>query len=247
MRRVLLALAGLAVFAAALVAFLPAAVALRWLAPPLPDLVLEDPQGTIWNGRVGRVLHQGQELGELRWVARRSALLEGAYAADFVLEGPAEARGHLYRSFRDLRLRDVDARAPALLFDGALGPGLRPQGEIALSLAHAHWRDDRLVAIDGRADWRRAALGGALAARLGEIRAVFADTGDGRVRGEVEARDGALDISGGFDTGPAGWRLDLLLASREPAIVRVLQWFGEPAGPGRRRLRMEGAWATATS
>lgn len=248
MRRLFLVLAGLSVAAVALLAFFPAALALRLLAPSVPGLTLDDARGTIWNGRVERVALSGERLGRLRWTADPRALLEGAYVADFVLEdGAAQAQGHLRRSRRELALHAVDARAPAAVFEAAFGAGLRPQGEVDLSIARARWRDDLLVSLDGRADWRDAALGGAVSARLGRIEAVFADAGGGRVQGEIRARDGAIDVEGGFGSDPLGWQVDLLLDARHTGVARMLQWFGEPAGPGRRRIRMEGAWQTATS
>ena len=72
-----LILVGLAVFAAVIVATLPASL----LAARLPaDLALEGVSGTIWSGAADELRLRGAPLGSLSWSVEATALLGGSLA-----------------------------------------------------------------------------------------------------------------------------------------------------------------------
>lgn len=73
---------GVFVFFALLIAIAPAAIVSQVVATP--DLRLDNPQGTVWDGRVD-VAFQNKPLGELRWQVSPLRMLYGEVAVDFAL------------------------------------------------------------------------------------------------------------------------------------------------------------------
>ena len=207
---------------------LPARLAVRWLAPQLHGLQLQQVQGSLWNGRSGAVLTSaGHDLGIARWQLSRRALL-GQVDLHVVLEGPqvnfvgtmrSQPQGQV--EWRDLSLRLDLALLPA----SASAPFGKPGGELTMQLDHALLQGGWPLQLSSRGQWQSASLrirAGVLAlgtmqwqaeSRSGVIQAQLRD--DGR---------GPLEVASSVQLSPLGWRLDARLRARQTASIPLRQW-----------------------
>lgn len=239
MKRLALALAALVVVACALVAWMPAALLLPWLLPA--TITLHDVRGTVWRGQAGDVQWQAQSLGTLDWNAAPAALLRGEFDVRLRLAGPLRASGRLRQRLGGSRFEQVLLALPAAWLDGILAtPVLQPQGRVDVTLATAGFSGGQWHALDGHALWRDAALTGAAAAALGDLRADFRLVAPGRVEGQLRDLGGPLALDGSFALDAGGYRAQARLVARDPALQPALAWLGQPSGAGRL-LELQGA------
>lgn len=244
MRRWWWGLAALVLFLVALVAFLPAAVAVRQIEARVPGLALDRVGGTVWNGRAGRVSFGGREQGEVAWSAHPLSLLRGGIELDLDWQGPQRRATAVVRQTpTTTQLRNVDAVLPATLLDPVLDtPALTPQGELRIAIAAAELAGATVLALRGSAVWANAAVTGATAANFGDIHAQFVRQDDGRIVGMIEDAGGPLRVEGEFESTLVGYRAELILSARDPSVIEALQWLGQPLGEGQRLLRLEGGF-----
>lgn len=238
MKRLALALAALAVVAFALLAWTPAALVLARLLPAAVSL--QDVRGTLWRGQAGQVHWQGQPLGSLAWNAAPAALLRGEFDVQLRLDGPLRASGRLRQGMSGSRFEQVLLRMPATWLDGVLAtPVLQPRGRVEVEVSSANFLRGQWQALEGQAFWRDAALTGAAAVPLGELRAEFKLVAPGRVEGRLHDHGGPLALDGEFEVDATGYRVQARLMARDPALLPALEWLGQPAGTGRR-LELQG-------
>ncbi len=251
-RRVALALLVLLALGLAVLARLPAALALR-LAGPLPAGVeAQDPRGTLWDGQLGALRVDGRDLGTLRWRLSAASLLRAAPSAELALEGPPRpgggwrASGLLARDGDAWRIRAASIELPAALLDEGLAAlGLRADGRLHLAIEHAELAPLAAPwprALAARAQWRDARVAGAAAAALGTLSLDLRQADGGPLEGALADAGGPLALAGGLQADPAGWRLDAVLGARDPALAPSLALIGQPLPDGRRRLRLDGGW-----
>ena len=241
MKRTRVVLLAVVIFAIALVAMLPASLAVSWLLPQADGLAVEDVRGSIWDGSAERLHWRGRDLGRLDWRLHPSALLRARLEADVRLQGSVRAQATVARAFSGLQIHDLQARLPAQWLDGVLAsPGVQPQGEVELQVADAGFAAAGLSALHGRAIWHDAAVSGSAVAALGELHADFALADDGRVHGTVGDAGGPLSANGRFVVDVPHYRAEIALAARDPRIANALQWFGQVQPDGGRILLLEG-------
>ena len=168
-RRLVLYLAiGVAVYAGALAATLPATMITQALERATRErLALRDPQGTAWSGS-GRLYARSRagelvDLGPLRWRAQPASLLSGKLAAEVALaDAPKLTRVDLSPS--SLTVHGLDVQFPGTVLASldpaleTLGPEgmvrvrsdkLRIDAESVLGLAEVEWRGVRLSRAQG--------------------------------------------------------------------------------------------------
>lgn len=200
-RRIAIYLAfGLAIYAAMLIATIPASWASRAVERMSGlKLQLREPTGSLWagSGRLYAIQRSGPllELGVLRWRTSWSAILAAKLAIDLTLgNGPSAVQVELSPSgttLRGLKLalpgRIVAALSPAL---EGLGPegllrlrsdDLRFDGSSILGLAELEWRQVQLARAPGLD----------LGSHLARLRG-----GGGKVDIELATIDGPLRLSG---------------------------------------------------
>ena len=223
----------------------PADVLYGWFGARLAPLRLRGIEGTLWHGRAESADLSGQPLGALAWELSPAALLRGAPRAQLALSGAlvsGEARVERLAG-GVLAVSDAHLRLPARAAAPAFGiPALDLSGTIEIDIAHARFVASWPNELSGTARWRDAAVTGAAQARLGELRAAFSSTADGRVHGTVGDAGGPLAVAGVFDAGITGYRAQVRLAPRgdNPQLAEALQYVGQPQDGGARELLIEG-------
>ncbi|MDF3982338.1 type II secretion system protein N [Luteibacter sp. PPL201] len=234
-RRIVIAIALLALGAGLFYLFLPARVVAALIEQRAHGLTLDGVSGTAWDGHAARVVSAGgRDLGVLEWRLGRDAIL-GRIHLDIHLQGAAgRVDAHVERTQPGLtRLSGVAFRLDAGALAGpALPRELVPQGTIEGTVPRADLQDNWPMTLDADARWRDAAvrtpegvvaLGGMAFkanSRAGVLRAALKDDGDGSLRVD-------LGVAGS----PLGWRMDGVLAPRiaDTALTHLIARFG-PVG-----------------
>lgn len=229
--------------------FLPASVAVPFVARRAHGLVLDELSGTVWNGRAGRVATvDGRELGAVTWRLGRDAIL-GRTHLDIHLDGRAgRFDGHLDSTGGDrMTWSGIDFRLDAAALTGpALPPELVPVGIVEGRIPRAELQGNWPVSLDADIAWRKAALRtpegyitlgglGLKATSLGGVlRATLSDDGEG-----------SLAVSATLAASPLGWRMEGKLAPRiaDSALTHLIARFGPIGRDGSVNLQRKAGLA----
>lgn len=227
-------------------AFLPASAALSLFEGRTGLAKLEDVSGSVWNGRAGRVQVGERELGALSWqlspwglFARRADLDIQLDGTELKADGFVSLSGPGSFSARDLTLQ-VDAQRLQAALDV---PALTFKGIVEFKLGELDVRSYFPSRVEGTALWQQARVGGSADALLGDITAEFESRTDGGIVGVVRDSGGPLIIEGGqFSAGFEGFKADATLRARDgdAAVLRALQYIGQPQEDGSSRLEIRG-------
>jgi len=233
-----------------LVWFLPARLAMLWMAPQLHGLRLQHVDGLLWDGRAGQVTTADRQvLGKLHWQLSRLALLGKAQLRlDFT--GPQLDFSGVMQKLPagQVEWHDVRARMDLSVLNAYSTklPLGQPRGELQLSVAHALLQAGWPLQLRANAQWSEAslktrdgdiALGGLqlqAQAQNGVLSAQLQDDGHG-----------PLQASGQLQLSPLGWRLDATLLARQtdPALRHWLAQFGKPDSSGTLHIQRSGGMA----
>lgn len=227
-------------------AFLPASTALGLVQDRMRDVRMEGVSGSVWNGRADALTVRERALGAFTWTLSPRALLSRRVDADITLDGPElKADGFVSLSGPgSLQLRGMRASVDAQRLQGVLDvPALVFQGRVEFDLRELVVDQYFPAKVEGSALWRDARVGGSADARLGDIRADFATEGVGAIAGTVTDSGGPLSIEGGrFSAGLQGISAEATLRARDgdAAVLRALQYIGQPQDDGSSRLEIRG-------
>jgi general secretion pathway protein N len=214
------------------------------VARALGPVRLRDLGGTVWDGRAGGVEFLGRNLGTLQWRLQPGPLLQGDTVAQFTLIGDAvSGSGIVERHAGTIAFRDTKLRLPARLVAPALAiPSLELLGDVEIDVAQARLRGTLVEEATGTAYWRNAAVGGSAQARLGDLQANYAATGDGGIAGTVQDLGGPLEAAGTFKARLGQYEAQARLAARggDPRVTEALQYVGQPQDDGSRILEIRG-------
>jgi general secretion pathway protein N len=250
LKKGLLALGLLLLFALVLLWFLPARLALLWIAPQLHGVRLQQVDGLLWEGHSDQVTtSDGQLLGKLNWRLSRAALLGKTQLQLDFTGSELDFSGAMRKLPQgQIEWRDVHARMDLSLLDvyAAKLPQGQPAGELQLSVEHALLQAGWPLELQAKTQWSNASIKtrgsdivlGALQlqaqAQNGVISAQLHDDGHGPLRA-----DGQLQLS------PLGWRLDatLLPQQTDAALRHWLAQFGQPDASGALHIQRSGGMA----
>lgn len=156
-----LALLLILVYLVSLVATTPLAVALNWLSLPR-GFSLEQPSGTIWQGRVATLNTPQLQLKQLNWDFQASSLLFGRVEAEveFSSGGQLWGKGLAGLSFSGWYLKDwhVDAPASWLTSQYPLPVPAVVEGDFQLALQQLNQGAPLCQQLQGQLVWRAPVL-----------------------------------------------------------------------------------------
>ncbi len=146
---------GILIFVVLAIAFVPANLVKRGVESASPDIVLLDPQGTVWDG-TARLLARGIELGQASWQTQILPTVTLTPTADWQLKQP-NADLHGVASY-DLDLVDVTAFGNAeltVLNDWLKIYDISLSGSAELDAVSARWREStrQIERLDGNLAW----------------------------------------------------------------------------------------------
>lgn len=235
------------VYLALLLAWAPASL-LAWALPRFTQqaVMLEQPQGTVWNGSAAGLQMQAagkpQQLGRVDWRLRPLDLLSGRLGYRLQLAGAGiDAKATLRTGLQGAELREVRAELPASLL-GQFSADLalwQPGGRLAVEA-------ERLVVgrsgADGKATLRwRDAVSGRVNQPLGSYRADLEGTDQGLAI-RLSTEGGALVLQGAGRWSQKGGLDFTGLARPTPAsraqLDGLLSLIGPAQADGSRAIRI---------
>jgi hypothetical protein len=232
----LLAWAGLC-YGLFLAAGTPAALVLPRVQGLLEPLVVAEVEGTLLQGRAGRVSTPTVSLGDVSWSLAASALLRGCVALEV---GGARLRAREVSLCADgaWRLRDAEFQLEAAAFRRATAGG---DGRLRVRVDEAERGPEAWRAARGEATWSEAVVQVGKPLRLGTVSAVLGAE-DGALVARVGNRGGDAALEGDARLGPDGrWslagRIDAVRDAETDRVLRAL--LGAPR-EGAIALRLSG-------
>jgi general secretion pathway protein N len=250
LKKGLVALGLLVLFALVLLWFLPARLAMLWIAPQLHGVRLQQVGGLLWDGHADRVTTgDGQVLGRLDWQLSRAALLGKPQLQVDLVGPPLDFSGAMRKLPQgQVEWRDVHVRVDLALLDAyaAKLPQGRPRGELQIAVEHALLQAGWPLELQANAQWSAAAVQtrGSLVP-LGTLQ-LAAQASSGVVSAQLhDDSHGPLHADGQLQLSPLGWRLDATLLARQtdPALRHWLGQFGRPAADGALHIQRSGGMA----
>lgn len=230
--------------------FLPVRWVMPWLAPRLPDIRLQQLEGSIWDVRAGRVMAaDGQVLGNLHWQLSHRALL-GQLLGQLDFHGPqGDFSGAVQRlPNNQLAWHDVSGRIDlSALPQRDIPLTGAPRGQVRIDISHALLQAGWPQQLEGKLQWQQAAM-----------RVPEGDVALGNLVADLHAQNGVIsvqwhdDASGPMQTtgqlqlSTLGWRLDASMRPRhaDPALQRWLSQWGATDADGTVRVRRTGGLAS---
>jgi len=248
---------GLLVYLVALVLNFPAERAYaHWKASEQSSrtLALSSISGSVWSGKAGVALIQGQTLENIEWNIRPWSLLFGQVGLDWRFQLPAgsEKNGSYAQAKTSLGLdgsiefSTLEARVPASTIAKLAQAGaLRPTGSVSLNLSDVVWDGQNLVSANGRVVWHSAGITLLKPLPFGD-QALTLETTDNVIKGVLKDSGGALSLDGIVTLNAEGkYEFNGSLAARNaPNLERALRSLGRPAADGRIKLKQSGTLAS---
>jgi general secretion pathway protein N len=242
---------GVAAFAVALVATLPATQVLPRAASLLEArgirVAASGIDGSVWSGRVVSASVNGIALGASEWSLSPWSLLLGQAGLDFRLSPEGGSLAGSARLGTDaLTVSGMDGQLPANALLSAAPPLPMPvtvDGTVMLHIETLDWNDGRVDAAEGTVLWRQAAIVSPMPVRLGDLRVELAPGADGALAGKLSDGGGPLGITGEVTLTKGSYRVDATLTARsdaDPALAQSLPMLGRPDGKGGYRVTLNG-------
>ncbi len=238
-------LAVVSLLAAALVQ-LPASIAQRLLAHGLPALQLQQVTGSAWQGSAGQAVWQGNALGPLTWKLSGASLLLLRPKLALTLNGSVVSGQAVITRLVDgsIRVDQAQLRMPGAWLQLIVNqPQLGLRGDLELDIEQARidpqgW----LVALDGNAWWRSAAISGAGVSVLGDLSLHWQTTGEGQILGTLSDAGGPLALSGQVTVANRAYRVRASLAARDGNVQlrQALGFLGQVDSSGTVRMEIFG-------
>ncbi len=211
---------------AGIVANVPAARAVAWLAPPSIDAA--GVSGTVWSGRAQRVAFGGPKpITDAEWDLSAWRLLTGRLAGKASLRlGEAQAQGRFAMgaggeiTLHQARLEG--AAAPLLAL--AKLPAVAVDGDILARVEEARFVGRRPEAVRARLQWDKARLIAPMQLELGNVRGRVEPRDDGGHILELSNKGGQVNIDGTItvDT-EANYRVDVRIRPASDAPPRIAE------------------------
>jgi hypothetical protein len=265
---------GLLVYLVALVLTFPAERAYLHLKAHWPGsessnkaIALSGISGSVWSGRAGVALIQGQQLKNVEWTLHPWSLLLGQVGLSWRFQLPESDGGsgdkvNVPAGDREgtlgyaqattalgldgsVSFEQLEARLPAQLIAALANASVvRPSGAVSANLKQLRWDGQSLVSAEGRVAWHGAGVNIFKPVALGDL-SLSLETADGVVKGVVADAGGPLSLDGLLTFAPEGqYEFNGSLAARNsPDLEAALRSMGRAGADGRIRLKRSGSLA----
>lgn len=248
---------GLGAYIAFLITSFPASAALRWFAPA--EVVIGQPSGTVWSGRIQTVSAPGFTLNDIVWTVDFMPLLLGRISGDFDARLPG---GFVRAGFSiawggraDLEALQLSTNAQLSMVPEAFRAMLLVEdarGQITASIDELTLRDGWPVRAVGEVRIGNIEVaplfqsGPRSMLAIGNYRALLADTGEPGVFAQLSDLEGPVELQGSLRLGPdRSYLIQSRLRARPGAPNAVIQGVelmaGEQDADGFRSMMLSGS------
>lgn len=239
---------GAGVYLLILLTTFPAACTVNLLEQQVSGLALQSVSGTVFSGKAGRVVQDGQDLGPVSWSFRPAALLLGRIEYRVTLDGPPfRGAGYLGTALgADIIAHDlVGELQPDPLVNRYLPVPVETTGSVTLALDRMKVRDGFPSDIAGIVHWTEAVMLEPVALSFGKVEVNLASSGD-TITAEISSAGADAAVSGELALLAAGeYRLQLVLkpgAETDPGFADMLESYGKPQADGAFLITDSGNW-----
>jgi general secretion pathway protein N len=236
--------AGLVVFAAILIARLPAS----WVIPtgPKAPFTCASIEGSVWNGACNGLSAQRLQVGDLAWELHPAKLFTARLAAHLTLtRTDAHASTDAELGFgQQLTVRNLVADLP---LERQMMPGLPPtlHGSAHLDLALLQLTRGALTQLKGTIEAHDLVDRSGNVTPLGSYAVTFPG-GEGEPVGQIRDLDGPLNVAGTLKlTRQGGYEVEGLVGTRpgaSPELINNMRYLGSPDASGRRNFSLSGTF-----
>ena len=244
---VILGVIGYLVF---LVTSLPAQQVVGWIADSgaAPELRLEGPSGTAWDGKARNLVYRNRSLGELSWDFRPGHLFLGKLAYAFELKDSGQqATGTLLAGIGgNYQLEELDAlllasRLPEFLQKRQVRVG----GKVSAKKLALSFQENKITAAEGTVEWLDGSLQSPLNLNIGNLQAELAtDPDSGDITGQIRDLKGAIGVQAEVRLKADGnFQLDGKLKpgdDADPGLTGALQAVGRQQSDGTIVVKYSG-------
>lgn len=220
-RKLLIFVVLLAVFALVAVFFLPA----KWVLSQAPmaemGLDMGNVKGSLWEGSVEQVTVDGMDLGEVSWKVDKSQALTGKFSSALEIKG---MNHHITAQMdqedeQNIALQNikgyVGADTLAAWMGGRLDQGTQLDGRIQLDFTDAKISGAQLKALNGQAEWVEAKVRGrGQSISLGKVHTQVQTTQPGVVQGTINDQGGELGLDGVYQWNGQQYEVDVVMTPR---------------------------------
>jgi len=236
----------LAVFIISLIVLAPARLIYRFL-PENSPLQLSNLSGSIWRGNAQQVIYQNQNLGNLDWRLKPTAVLTAKRGSHFTLRHPDYlAEGTLKAGSDNLLILNdttVRIRADRLPLEG-IASAVKANGVVNADIESLTLRDQKIDQIQARIHWKDASISAPVELELGEV-IVDAEGENGNINALIKSSTSSqLDIDGKVALDPAmQYRADIKIKSKPDTpeeVTNILPLLGQKDSDGAVRLISNG-------
>jgi general secretion pathway protein N len=223
---------------------LPARHVWGWLGGG--QLAVQGIEGTLWSGRVARLVHPAFPVGPLAWRLRPQAVLLGRLEYQvFAQSGQGGGELHAGRGlFAGRYISAAHLSLPAAEVAQRLGQKMVSlAGDFQIDVDELKLSTDGITALQGVLMWRDAQIVQPSPMALGHLQ-VQLGLREGQVLGTLSNEGGPLELSGELLIGAdRRYQLNALLKPRANADAQLRQnlgLLGAPDAQGRYRLQYSG-------
>jgi general secretion pathway protein N len=247
---------GLLVYLVALVLSFPAERAYsHWKASANASraLALSGITGSVWSGKAGMAVIQGQSLENVEWTLRPWPLLFGQVGLRwrFQLPDVQGERGYGQGTTAlgldgSVDIDQLEARLPAAWLAAVANAAVvRPSGSVSAHLTGLRWDGKSLTSAEGKVAWHGAGVNIFKPVELGDL-SLSLETADATVKGVLSDGGGPLSLDGLLTLTPDGrYEFNGSLAARNaPELENALRSMGRPGADGRIKLNRAGSLAS---
>lgn len=227
---------------------IPAAPVYEAVKDKIPQLKVQNIDGTIWQGSAQQVIIKSSHIfKDVNWSVCVMHLLMGEACVDFdasynknPLSGQIAVDMNKNIQGNNIKT-SITAKALSEMFTMPMG---EVAGDINVNLATLNWQQGGVPAISGIIQWNNASVTIAETAKLGDVTITLKEPADNPIDAEISNQDGHLAINGQVSlSDKTDYAVDLKLVPRNKAnanLTNSLSLFAQPGPNGSFILKNSG-------
>lgn len=231
-----------------LIVNIPAAPVYDAVKGKIPQLQIQNIEGSIWNGSAQQITVQSKHVFKnVNWSVCVAHLIIAEACVDFdaifnnnPLSGQVSINTGNTIQAKNLET-SMTANSLSQLYPMPMG---EIAGNIDINIESLNWQQGNIPAIKGEILWSAASITIAQTAKLGDVTITLSEPADNPVNAEITNKDGDLAIAGQLSLGEnTDYKVDLKLTPRNKQnqnIKNSLSLFAKPGPDGSYVVKNNG-------
>lgn len=234
-------LIGIVVFFVAMLAYIPANVAAKFLPK---NIVANQFQGSVWNGSAANLVVDKYNYGAIKWKLKSSCLLLLKLCADIQqVHNDVESSFHLKMRGSTEIINLIARGNAAVLSPFVKNYGISLTGNFDASMDNIHFDESGIHHLSGNINFSTLDINGVLRVSMGDVDSAFEPMND-FTQININNNQGHVDLAGGIQLyNDLSYELDMIVSANEistDAVINGLKYIGEQQADGSVNLRQRG-------